>query len=317
MSFIESPRFPDCIAFGAQGGPSFFTEIVAVASGHEQRSEVWQFARLRWDVGHVARPEDDMHQLISFFRAARGRLHGFRFKDWSDYEADAGGVGLIGSSGTGSGTPAAMQLYKRYMLAGEPYDLRKIVKPIAASFAVQRDGLAMPSGWTLDATLGLITFGADITRVVTAITNANPAVVTTSVAHGFADGETIWLSGVSGMVEVNELAFEIGSVTATTFALVGVNSTAYGTFTGTASASRYPQPAETLTWTGEYDVPCRFDTDDMKIQIVNRSGERLLEAWDAIPIVEIRIAEDTGNGEDGGGGALLGGFSMGFDEGFS
>jgi hypothetical protein len=111
----------------------------------------------------------------------------------------------------------------------------------------------------------------------------------------------------------------VANATATTFQLTGINSTAYGTFTGTATASRYTQPAEALAWSGEFDVPCRFDTDDMKVQIVNRSGEQLLEAWDAIPIVEIRIPADTGDGEDGegeGGGALMGGFSGGFDEGF-
>lgn len=319
MSFIESPRFPDCIAFGAQGGPSFFTEVVAVASGHEQRSEVWQFARLRWDVGHVARPETDMHELISFFRAMRGRLHGFRFKDWSDHHTDAGGYGVIGS-GTGTGAPGTMQLYKRYTLAGSPYDLRKIVKPIAATFAVTRDGVAAPSGWTLDATTGLLTFAADVTRTVTNITKSNPATVTTSVAHGFTDGQTIYLSGVTGMTEVNDMAFVIGTAATTTFNLVGINSTTYGTFTGTATASRYPQPAEALAWAGEFDVPCRFDIDDMKIQIVNRSGERLLEAWEAIPIVEIRTGtadEDDDEGEGGGEGpSLLGGFSGGFDGGF-
>lgn len=323
MSFIESPRFPDCIAFGATGGPGFFTEVVAVASGHEQRNEVWQFARLRWDVGHVARPESDMWELISFFRAVRGRLHGFRFKDWSDCHSDSGGSGVIGS-GSGTGTPDAMQLYKRYTLAGSPYDLRKIVKPIAATITIKRNGVAAPTGWTLDGTTGLITFTADTARTVTAITKANPAVVTTSVAHGFVTGETVYLSGVTGMVEVNDTAFTLGSTTSTTFQLLGINSTGYGTFTGTATASRYTQPSEALTWTGEFDVPARFDVDDMKIQIINRSGEKLLEAWDAIPIVEIRIPTDTGNGGggdggdggDGGGPSLMGGFTGGFDEGF-
>jgi uncharacterized protein (TIGR02217 family) len=48
-------------------------------------------------------------------------------------------------------------------------------------------------------------------------------------------------------------------------------------------------PAETWTWTGEFDVPVRFDTDVMKIGIVNKSASgTLLEDWQQIPVIELR-----------------------------
>lgn len=292
MSFYETPRFPDCIAFGARGGPSFFTELIAVASGAEQRNEVWQYARCKWDVGHAVRPEGDMWDLISFFRSMRGRLHGFRFKDWSDYQSDAGGAGIIGT-GVGSGTPEALQLFKRYTPGASPYDLRIIQKPVEGTVTVTRNGIPAASGWTLDSTTGLITFTATATATVTAITKASPGVATTSTAHGFSNGQTVYLSGITtGMTQVNNRAFVIGGVTASTFQLVGENTTSYGTFTGTAFAERYSQPGETLEWSGEFDVPCRFDTDDMQISIADRQGGdggKLLEAWEAIPVIEIRI----------------------------
>jgi uncharacterized protein (TIGR02217 family) len=291
MSFFETPRFPDCIALGAHGGPTYFTELVTVASGFEQRNEVWQYARCKWDVGHVARPETDMWQLISFYRAMRGRLHGFRFKDWSDFQADAGGAGVIGT-GLGTGLPDTMQLFKRYTPGASPYDLRIIQKPVDGTITVTRNAVDAPTGWTLDTTTGLITFTATATAVVSAITNANPGVATTSSPHGFSNGESIYLSSVEGMTQVNNRAFVIAGVTASTFQL-GENTTSYGTFTGTTFAERYTQPGETLAWSGEFDVPCRFDTDDMQISIVDRQGGeegKLLAAWESIPIIEIRIS---------------------------
>lgn len=65
---------------------------------------------------------------------------------------------------------------------------------------------------------------------VTAITKANPAVVT-ATAHGRATGDLVQLSEVLGMIEVNGLLVPITVLSANTFSLFGVNSTGYGTYT--------------------------------------------------------------------------------------
>jgi uncharacterized protein (TIGR02217 family) len=318
MSFYESPRFPDCYAFGAQGGPTYFTELVSVASGYEQRSEVWRYSRAQWEVGHVAKPKSEWQQLRDFFHAMAGRLHGFRFKDWTDFEANsADGSGYVNADGHPTGEPTA-QLFKRYQVLTGVYRDRAITKPIAATVALQKDGVAAATGWALDSTTGVVTFSALATATVNAITKANPGVATTSAAHGFSNGQVIYLSGVAGMTEVNDRAFTIAGVTSTTFQL-GEDTTSYGTFTGTATAARYPQASESWTWTGEFDVPARFDTDQMRVDMIDRQGGEgeLLIVWQAIPIIEIRI-DDTVI-DDGGGGEEEGmsGFSAGFDEGFA
>jgi uncharacterized protein (TIGR02217 family) len=48
--------------------------------------------------------------------------------------------------------------------------------------------------------------------------------------------------------------------------------------------------AANLTWSGEFDVPMRFDTDSLRgrIEAKTPSGG-LLHAWDSIPIVELRL----------------------------
>lgn len=81
-------------------------------------------------------------------------------------------------------------------------------------------------------------YGADSPSLhITAITKADPAVVTTQAAHGLSDGDVVKISGVAGMTEVNDEAFIVNSLTSTTFELVGVDSTNYGTFTASGSAS--------------------------------------------------------------------------------
>lgn len=81
-------------------------------------------------------------------------------------------------------------------------------------------------------------------KTITAITNANPAAVTTSAAHGYATGEWVYISSVGGMTEINGKFYEIVVTGASTFTLkdsltgVAVNSTSYGTYTAGGFSNR-------------------------------------------------------------------------------
>jgi len=61
---------------------------------------------------------------------------------------------------------------------------------------------------------------------ITDITQANPGVVTTSAAHGYADGDTVYIQGCAGMVEVNNREFTVANKTLTTFELSGEDTSA-------------------------------------------------------------------------------------------
>lgn len=52
---------------------------------------------------------------------------------------------------------------------------------------------------------------------ITGITQANPGVVTTSAAHGYENGDIVYIQGVVGMVEVNNRSFTVANKTSTTF----------------------------------------------------------------------------------------------------
>lgn len=83
---------------------------------------------------------------------------------------------------------------------------------------LQRDARHLDSCLTYDAPL-----------TITAISKANPAVVT-STAHGLSNGDSVLLSGIVGMTELNDIRVGIANVAANTFELVGINSSAYTTY---------------------------------------------------------------------------------------
>lgn len=54
-------------------------------------------------------------------------------------------------------------------------------------------------------------------------------VVTTSSAHGLSDGETVYITNVSGMTQINNTGYEVDSLTGTTYS-IGVNGANWGTY---------------------------------------------------------------------------------------
>ncbi len=76
----------------------------------------------------------------------------------------------------------------------------------------------------------LVGFAADSPPpAIEGISKANPAVVT-SAGHGLSDGDVVQISGVVGMTEVNGKRYVVEVLTSSTFELLGVDSTGYGTW---------------------------------------------------------------------------------------
>lgn len=147
MSFVEV-QFPSDISYGATGGPMFLTDVVATVSGHEQRNSKWNQARARYNVASGIKTETQWQALIAFFRARRGKAVGFRFKDWGDFKAV--NQPLLSLGGT------QYQLVKQYV-SGAVVSERIITKPVAGTVKLYRNSLLQASGWSIDATTGIIT----------------------------------------------------------------------------------------------------------------------------------------------------------------
>lgn len=61
---------------------------------------------------------------------------------------------------------------------------------------------------------------------ITGATIANPAVIT-AVAHGFANGDWVYISGILGPTRLNGQTFQVAGVTANTFSLQNLDGAAY------------------------------------------------------------------------------------------
>ncbi len=158
MAFHEI-LFPTAVALGASGGPERKTEIVVLGSGYEERNAVWASSRRRWNAGYGIKTLDDLHNVIAFFEARSGRLHGFRWRDRADWKSCAPLQTALPTDqaiATGDGATRVFQLKKTYSSGGASA-AREIKKPVAASVRCALNGVET-SAFTLDTTTGLVTF---------------------------------------------------------------------------------------------------------------------------------------------------------------
>jgi uncharacterized protein (TIGR02217 family) len=190
--FLETPRFPDDVTYEFEGGPAFSTEVVINAGGYESRNQNWAQARRSWRCNHAPKDRALTDVLTAFFHVTNGKAHGFRFRDWTDYEATASQGVFVAINAT------TYQMHKRYGAGAFSHD-RKIVKPV----------------------LGTITV---------------------------TGGSGVSINHATGIVTV---------------------------------ASGAP-----TAWAGEFDTPARFDSDEMRLQVVQTSPRRYV--WGDISLTEIR-----------------------------
>jgi len=86
---------------------------------------------------------------------------------------------------------------------------------------------------------------------ITAISQASPAEVTIA-AHGYSTGDEVFLSGISGMTELNGRQFKITVTGPDTFTLNGINSTNYTAYTSGGTSARV------------YEIATPYSADDLE-----------------------------------------------------
>ena len=155
MSFHEE-SLPLAFALGAHGGPERRIDITALASGHESRNTPWAHGRRRFDIGGAVRSLDQLHALVVFFEARRGKLHGFRFRDFLDWKSCAPSQTQSAADqiiGAGDELKTQFQLIKTYGAGGDAY-VRPIKKPKSEGFVVAIGGVVGCGGFSVDARQG-------------------------------------------------------------------------------------------------------------------------------------------------------------------
>jgi uncharacterized protein (TIGR02217 family) len=206
---IPAYRLPPHIEAGSQFSPTWSNVIQEAISGNEQRFGRWPKCRGVGDVSYGLDTsdeyEEDFRAVMAIYRAHRGSLYPFRFRDWSDYQA------TDENFGTGDASEVSFQIHKTYdpsqMLLGTP---------------------------------GSLTYVRDIFL--------------------FYSAPTIKVNGVTKTVTTDYT----------------ISASGLCTFTSA------PANGHAITWTGEFDVPVRFDGD---IQVA--PGEGNIIRITSLPIKEV------------------------------
>jgi TIGR02217 family protein len=100
--------------------------------------------------------------VVAVFEARRGRLHGFRWRDWLDWKSCAPSAEVSPGDqaiGVGDGETRDFQLVKIYEAGRAPWS-RAIVKPVAGTVRVALDGIEQPeaAAWTVNPETGRVSF---------------------------------------------------------------------------------------------------------------------------------------------------------------
>lgn len=160
MASFHETQFPPAISYGAKGGPIRVTQVVTLRSGFEERNQPTEHSRRKYDAAAGLRGIEHVQDILRFWEARRGKLYGFRWKDWADYQTSYGKevpTDLDVILGLGDGAETEFQLIKRYTDAGDEY-IRPIKKPVMGTVVVSLDSISQPSGWSVDTTTGVVAF---------------------------------------------------------------------------------------------------------------------------------------------------------------
>lgn len=267
--------------YGAVGGPGYSTTVVTTAAGREQRNQNWSVARGTWELGERNITEEKKDYLLTFFHGRRGSRQGFRYRDWGNFK-------VVDEPITPGGSKT-QQLIRTFDDGGGDAYVQQITKPRGSTLSLSRAGAPYPFHLVDEAT-GIVTLNPDTSVGITAITEANPAVVTTAAAHGLTTGDIVWLAGLTGnMAGLNDTVYAVTVIDATRFSLNGVDSSLMGAHNGSGNAETYLR-GETLFWSGDFDTPARFDTDQLRIEFLGydeAAGQGVYRIG-SLPVVELK-----------------------------
>lgn len=149
MSFLEI-RFPESIAFNSSSILEFNTTIIKAKNGYEQRNINWNSNKMKFNIINGIKTKTELDELITFFRNVRGAGYGFRFKDFTDYQAENQYIGV------GDGETKEFQLIKAYRVSDNIVYYRKITKPVISTVRVFINDIESKD-FNIDLTTGLIT----------------------------------------------------------------------------------------------------------------------------------------------------------------
>lgn len=155
MSFIDE-RLPQEVEINAVRREREELDIVRTDGGFEVRNARHAQGVLEYDISFPHEEYDGaiVTAVYDLFRASRGGLHAFRFRDW-DPKNNVLADEVIG---TGDGSTTEFQITQTKTVGGVS-SVRKVTRPVSP-FTVKLDGITQGSGYSIDYATGILTFTA-------------------------------------------------------------------------------------------------------------------------------------------------------------
>lgn len=261
MAAFLDERFPTDIDYGSEFETVFANSTSRTVGGGEYRKLEHPYPMFTLDVDFTRMHNEVVARIVDLNMRASGTFRPFRVKNYVDY-----------STNNYRGTPTALdqpmplvsagvyQLTRWYGNSADPLcTRRRLRKPVAGTVLVGVAGAVYPSGqWSVDNATGLVTMAANKTGTITAISKASSAVIT--VANSMAVGESVVISGVAGMTQINGIRALITARDASSIT-VAINSAAFSTYTSGGTVNTRPQAGESVTAGAMFDIPMRFTED--------------------------------------------------------
>ncbi|MDP9991961.1 hypothetical protein J2W28_000989 [Variovorax boronicumulans] len=245
--------------------------------------------------------------IVGIYEATDAGAYGMLLEDPTDalatnaqgaFQGYMSGV-EFGTPGRGNGTPL-YGLRKLYTAFGSSRTRARIVTRPKGTPSMLRGGSPVVVGvaaGNVALSVGPVyaAFVADATRTVTAVTPGATTQVTLNTAiPGFVVSGRLWLQGLTGAdaALLNGKSHEITAITGGGLNVYTLaTNTAGKAITAAGQGHKYPQPDETLSWSGGFYVPVQFSNDTMDWDLI-RPGhyEDRLIAGPNVPLVEVREA---------------------------
>ena len=276
-------RITERILYGSGAAAEYSSTKTSVLGGSDYRKlshpyELFDSSMLTLDM------DDDLQtEIVMFHKRTLGGFKSFRVKNPYLYSTnDRTGVPTYndGKCEVGVSGWHITAWYDDDSIATAPR--RRILKPNTGTVATGiRDDLGNPheiiavstapdpdvTRWTVDESTGVITFSANEQNTITNITQASQAVLTLG-SHTRVVDDSIHISIVVGMVEINGLRCTVLSVTPTTVT-VDIDSSLFTAYTSGGETNTAPQTNEDVTAGCYYDIPCVFDDPRLEVDYTN------------------------------------------------
>lgn len=284
VMFLEE-RLTESIDYGSSIAAAYSNQIVRTVGGNEYRKQRHPYVIATLSIDFERKIQTVVEDIIDLNNRAGGTLRGFRVKHPVDF-----------TTNNYRDTPTAFDQHLPLATTGVAaiYQLtrwygdytttdcarRRIRKPVSGSVLIGVGGAVYPSSqWSVDITTGLVTWAANKSRSITAITKASSSVLTVG-SHTFLVGNSVVISGVAGMTQINNLRALVTAVSGTTIT-VAINSTAFSTYTSGGTVQTQTIDGEVVTAGCTFDIPMRFDAD--------LGGD--FSNWDTVNLSGIQLTE--------------------------